>query len=138
MTTYPFADAFKNVVDFNQLFNTQRRNIEALSEANQVIVESAQAISRHQAEVIRDNVEAALKASRELLSGGTPDTSMTRQADFAKSVFEAALTNMREVTEMVTKSSFEAFDVLNKRASESLEEFSASARSAAPKKKSAA
>src|ERR1700733_10547022 len=112
--TNPFADMFKNTFDFNQIFSTQRRNIEALSAANQAVVEGAQAISRRQAEVIREHVEESLKASKDLLTSGTPETNMNKQADFAKGIFESTLSNLREITEMATKSGFEAFDVLNK------------------------
>lgn len=117
-----FSDMFKSAMDFNQLFSTQRRNIEALSAANQVVVESAQAITRRQAEVLRTNVEDALKASKDLMTSGTPETNMNKQADLAKSFFETSLQNLREITEMATKSGFEAFDVLNRRAAETLEE----------------
>lgn len=134
---FAFTDMFKNAVDFNQLFSTQRRNIEAFSAANQVVVEGAQAISRRQAEVIRDNVENALKASKDLFTTGTPETNLTKQADFAKEIFETTLSNLREITEMATKSGFEAFDVLNKRAAETLEEVSSAAPAKAAKKKSA-
>jgi phasin family protein len=124
---YAFADMFRNMVDFNQLFSTQRRNIEALSAANQAMVEGAQAVSRRQAEVVRDNVDTMLQASKEMMNGNSPESSMSKQADFARSFFENTLANMREMTEMVTKSSFEAFDVLNKRAAESMEEISSAA-----------
>ena len=137
---YNFAlkDLFKNSFDFSSLVEAQRRNIEALSAANQVVVEGTQAIFRRQAEVIRTNVEDGLKASKDLLTSGTPETNLTKQADFAKSVFESTLSNLREVTEMVTKSGFEAFDLINKQAAENLETISkTSAAHAAPKKKSA-
>lgn len=133
-----FADLFKNNFDFNQLLSTQRRNIEALSEVNQTIVESAQAISRRQAEVIRENVENALKASKDLMTGGSPETSLTKQGELAKEFFENALANLREITETATKSGFEAFDVLNKRAAETIEEFSKASGSSSAKKKAAA
>jgi phasin family protein len=135
---FAFTDMFKNSFDFNQLFSTQRRNIEALSAANQAVVEGAQAISRRQAEVIRDGVEGMLNASKGLMTGGTPD--LGKQAELAKDIFENALSNLREITETVTKSGFEAFDVLNKRAAESIDEISkasASASSSAKKKASA-
>ena len=126
----PFAEMFKNTIDMNQIFNTQRRNIEALSAANQAVVEGAQAISRRQAEVIRDHVEESLKASKTLLTSGTPETNLAKHADFAKNIFETALSNLREITEMATKSGFEAFDVLNKRAAETLEEITKASGSA--------
>lgn len=137
MTTnyFQFADAWKNAFDFNQLFATQRRNIEALSTANQTLVEGAQAISRRQAELVRDNVEQFLKASRDMFSGGAPDANLTKQTEYVKDAVENTLNNIREVTEMVTKSSFEVFDVLNKRATESLEEISKASNTA--KKKAA-
>lgn len=130
-----FSDMFKNMMDFNQVFTTQRRNIEALSAANQVVVESAQAIARRQAEVARENVESALKASKEMMTISTPEANISRQADLARSFFETALSNLREIGEMATKSSFEAFDVLNKRAAETLEEISRASGAAAGSKK---
>ncbi len=132
-----FADLMKNAFDMNQLFATQRRNIEALSAANQAVVEGAQAISRRQAEVIRTNVEDVLKASKDLLTSGTPETNITKQSEFAKGIFESTLSNLREITEMATKSGFEAFDVLNKRAAETMEEITKASATAAPAKKKA-
>ncbi len=133
----PFADLFKNSFDFNQVFSTQRRNIEAFSAANQAVIEGAQAISRRQADVFRANVENVLKVSKEMMTNGTPEVSVTRQADLARAIFENTLSNLREVTETVTKSGFEAFDVLNKRVAESLEEIGTTAAHTTSKKKSA-
>jgi phasin family protein len=134
---YNFSELFKNVVDMNQVFATQRRNLEAFSAASQVAVETAQEISRRQAELARANVENMLRASKELFANtGSPEANIAKQSDFAKAMFENTLSNLREVSEMVTKSSFEAFDVLNRRAAESIEEISKVSNSA-PKKKSA-
>ncbi len=134
-----FADMFKNNFDYNQLLNTQRRNLEAASEASQAIVENVQAISRRQAEIAREQVEGALKASKDIFTSGTPETNMAKQAAYAKNAFEGALSNMREVSEMAAKSCFEIFDVVTSRASESIEELSKASGVAAPaaKKKSA-
>jgi phasin family protein len=134
MYNQAFADMFKNSFDFNQLFSTGRRNMEALSAANQVVVESAQTISRRQAEVARANIDNALKVSKDIMTSGTPETSISKQSDLMKAFFENTLTNLREVSELVTKSSFEAFDVLNRRTAESLEEISKASCSAAKKK----
>ena len=67
-------------------------------------------------------MKTQLKASKDLMTSGTPETNMNKQADFAKSFFETSLQNLREISEMATKSGFEAFDVLNRRAAETLEE----------------
>lgn len=134
-----FTDMFKNNFDYNQVLTTQRRNLEAASEASQAVVENVQAISRRQAEIAREAVEGALKASKDIFTSGTPETNIAKQAAFAKNAFESALSNLREVSEMAAKSCFEIFDVVTSRASESIEEISKATGAAAPasKKKSA-
>jgi phasin family protein len=125
----PYADFMKQfseykmpAFDMNSLFSVQRRNVEAFSAANQLMAESVQAITRRQAEVMRTSMEGMMKASKDVMSSGSPEASSTKQADYAKSIMEESLTNMREISEMAAKSSFEAFDMLNKRTSESIEE----------------
>ncbi len=134
---YAFTESFKNFFDFNQLFTAQRRNIEALSAANQVMVEGVQAVSRRQAEVLRDNVEQVLKASRDIFQAGAPENNLGRQAECARSILENNINSFREVTETLTKSGFEALDLINKRAAESLDEINKSAP-AAPRSRKAA
>lgn len=143
-TTNPYADAMKfwndykapqmPAFDFNQTLNSGRRTAEALTAAGQAVAESYQAIARRQAELARAQVEKVLKSSKDMLVNGSPEINTTKQIELAKSVFEASLNNLREVSELVTKSGFEVFDVLNKRASESLSEL----HNAAPAKKKAA
>lgn len=127
---FAFTDSFKQLFDINQLINLQRRNVEAGTTAMQCLFEGAQAASRRNAETLRENAEAVLKGSREAFSSGTPEGSLARQAEVTKSLFENTVVNLREVSEMLTKSSFEAFDVLNKRAAESIEEVNQTASSA--------
>jgi phasin family protein len=133
----PFADMFKNSIDMNQVITTQRKNLEAASEASQVVVESTQAIARRQSEIARENVEQALKASKDLFTGNSPETNVAKQVEFAKSAFENSLANLREISEMMAKSAFEAFDVVNRRVAESFEEVSSGAAAKPAKKKSA-
>ena len=49
----------------------------------------------------------------------------------AKQVFEKSLANARELTELVTKANAEAFDVITKRVSESLDELREQAKNRA-------
>lgn len=138
-----FADAFKSFGEFksgsfdmNQAANASRRNFEAVSEAGQTMVESAQAIARRQAELARQQVEKMLKSSKDMLVNGSPEINTGKQIELARSVMETSLNNMREVSEMVTKSGFEVFDVFNRRAAEQLDEITRTA-APAPKKKAA-
>lgn len=110
-------------VDMNKFFTLQRKNIEAFSAATQALSEGTQAIARRGAEFVRDHVEEALNTSREVMAAGAaPDKAMEKQGDFAKSVIENTVDQLREVTEMATKTQFEAFDILSSRFSRSVEE----------------
>jgi len=131
------GDMFKNNVDFNQLFSSQRRNAEAVTEVCQVGAEFAQESFRAGTETLRSNVETVLKNSKDAFNGNSPEASLAKQADLARSLYENTLSSLREIAEMATKCSFEAFEVLNRRASETMSEISKPVHKAAahPKKK---
>lgn len=130
----PFTEFKAPAFNFDEAFSTYRRNAEALTAAGQAIAEGVQAATRRNAEVLRANVDHALKASKEIFSGTSPEAGAAKQADYAKTAFETSLSHLREVAETVNKSTYEAFDILNKRISESFEE--ASKTATASKKKS--
>ena len=127
-----FSDMNMPSVDFNDLFNLARRNMEACSAANQVIIEGMQAINKRTAEVMQSNVEKCLSMSRDMMKGGsTADVSTRKSSDVAKDAFSSSINSVREISEMISKSTFEAFDVLNKRTAEALEESSKMMKKAA-------
>jgi phasin family protein len=109
-------------VDMDQVVASQRRNLEALTAANQLAVEGMQAIARRQAEILRQMMEEASQAMRDVMSAGSPEDKAARQTELAKEAFKRAISNMRELAEMVAKSQGEAFDVINKRVTDSLDE----------------
>lgn len=115
-----FASAPK--FDMSQIMTAGRKNAEACSAASQAMAESCQSIARRQAELARAQVEKTLKTCKDMLVNGSPEINTTKQVELAKSMFESSLNNLREVSELATKSCFEAFDVLNRRASETIEE----------------
>lgn len=110
--------------DMNGLTNLGRRNMEAISAANQAVSEGMQAVGRRQAELARSSVEKLLKTTKDMLVNGSPEINTAKQAELAKTMVEQSMSNLREVSELVAKSGFEAFDVLNKRAAESFSEIS--------------
>ncbi|RJF84997.1 phasin family protein [Azospirillum cavernae] len=109
-------------VDVEAILSSQRKNIEALTAANQLAAEGFQAVLRRQAEIVRSSVEEASSFVNDVLSASTPEAKAAKQAELVKAAFEKALANARELAELVTKSNTEAADVLSKRVSESLEE----------------
>lgn len=125
-----FSEYKSPAVDMNRIFAISRRNAEAFSAASSVMAESMQTVSRSQAENVRNHVEEILKASKDMMVGGSPEINTAKQAELAKLIFEGSLRNFREASEIFTKSIFEASDVLNRRATESLEEMNSMAKAA--------
>jgi phasin family protein len=109
-------------VDFDAVMSSQRKNMEALTSANQLVVEGANAVARRQAEIMRQTMEEFVRGTREMMSSGSLEDRTARQAELAKASFERALSNMRELADMIAKSNNEAVDVINRRIGESLDE----------------
>lgn len=126
-----FGDFSVPTVDFNDLFNLARRNMEACSAANQVMIEGMQAISKRAAEVMQGNMEKCMSMSREIIGSTSPEMSAKKSSEAAKDAFSTCVNSAREISEMASKSTFEAFDVINKRTAEALEETSKLAKKAA-------
>ncbi|HYD67876.1 phasin family protein [Azospirillum sp.] len=112
-------------IDIESILTAQRRNIEAVTAANQLAWEGLQAVLRRQNEILRQSVEEAGSMVSDVMGAGSPEDKAAKQAELAKAAFEKALANVRELAEMIAKSNSEAADVLSKRVSESLDEVKA-------------
>ena len=111
-------------IDLEAAVASQRKNVEALTQANQLAVEGVQALMRRQAEVTRQAMEDFSAMFRDFVqpNGGSPEDRFAKQAEYSKHAIEKSLSNVKELTELVTKANTEAFNVLNKRVTESLDE----------------
>ena len=101
---------------------SQRKNVEALTQANQLALEGAQALARRQVEIAREALEEASTLFRELSQPGAPQEKLAKNTELAKANFEKGLATARELAELVAKANTEAFNVLTKRVTESFEE----------------
>jgi len=117
-------------VDMGAVLEAQRRNIEALTAANQVAFEGIQTVLRRQAEILRQTMEQSSSMVNELMAAGAPEDKIAKQTEIAKQAFEKALSNMKELVEMVARSNSDAAELLSKRVSESLDELKAAVQKA--------
>jgi phasin family protein len=115
-------------VDMQELLAAQQKNIAALTQANQHAVEGLQALARRQSEILQQAMKSAADAAKMAVGAGGPKEAAAKQAELAKAAFEHAVSNMREMAEMVGKSSEQAFSVISKRVSEGLDEMTQKAR----------
>jgi phasin family protein len=118
-------------IDAESVMASQRKNLEAFTQANQLAVEGVQAVTRRQVEIAREAFEGASAAMKDLVQPSAPEDRIAKNAELAKSMFEKGLANCRELTELVTKANAEAFDVITKRFSESLDELREQAKNRA-------
>ncbi len=108
-------------INFEAVIESQQRNLEALSAANQQAAAGAQAVAQRQAEIFQSLMNEVGSAAQGLASA-SPEERASKQTELARSAFEQAVANMRELSEMVAKSQTEALETINKRVSESLKE----------------
>lgn len=121
-----FAKAFEQYqklpFDLKDLMETQRRNLQAFTEAQQIAMENLQAIAQRQSEILSQIVEDNSNIAKGMLGEGTPEEKISKNADFFKKSYERTVANARELSEMVSKSNLEASNVINKRVSASMNE----------------
>lgn len=112
-------------IDVSALMDAQRKNLEAIAAANKVTLEGMQTIARRQAEIMAQAVTEASSMAQQLAGATNPQDAGAKHADLVRQAFEKALANMRELAELFSKTNSEAFDLINKRFTESVEELKA-------------
>lgn len=130
----PFADfdftkiagEFKlPTVNVETMVETGRKNFAAVTTASTTAVESMKAIAQRQGDMIRSAMEDFSKYGSDVMSAATIEEKATKQIDFAKKSYELAVANTKELADLFTKSSTEAFETLSARVAELTEEVKA-------------
>ena len=109
-------------VDVDALVASERKNVEALTEASRATFESMKAIGKRQIEIFQETMNEATKAYDALIKAGSPPDVVAKETDIAKEAFQKGLSNMHELAEMVTQAQREVMDRINVRVAESLDE----------------
>ena len=136
-TGNPFLDAdMGNIMDFGKLaeqfkfpgvdttalIESQQRNVDAMTKANQIAFAGIQAIMQRQAEFLRETLDGTTKAVQTFSKTDKPEDIWAKQADLVKEVYEQGLSNLRELTELSTKVNTQAADLLTHRVADGLDE----------------
>jgi phasin family protein len=130
----PFADfdftkiagEFKlPIVNVETMVETGRKNFAAMTTASTTAVESFKTIAQRQGDMIRSAMEDFSKHGSDVMSAATIEEKATKQIDFAKKSYELAVANTKELADLYTKSSTEAFETLSARVAELTEEVKA-------------
>ncbi len=119
-------------LDLERLMEEQRRNIEAVQQANQAVTDGWAQLAEKQAQVFRESLEQWQKAAQEQFAGKMPDTQ--EQSELARQGLEQALDNMREMAEITAQSQAKAMEIMRKRIDENVKAYFGAGQSAEQKK----
>ncbi|WP_460252634.1 phasin family protein [Acidiphilium sp. MT5] len=108
--------------DMDVVLSAYRRNMDALSEANRVALEGAQAVARRHMEIMQQTMTELTDQLRGLSATETPKARAAKQAELLKHAYETAVTNMRDLGDLIQRSNHEAVSKLNHRFSEAMDE----------------
>ena len=123
--TKMFADFRFRPFDVEALWAAQRRNLEAFTQANQLAAEGMQTLARRQIELTRETFEGFSALLRDLSQPASPEDRIAKNTDYAKQMLEKGVNHGREVVSIAAKTGADAAEVLQKRATESLDEMRA-------------
>lgn len=115
-------------VDMESMMTTHRKNVEAMTKANQVAIDGMQTLVQRQMEIARQNMDEAMVAARDVMATNGND-GVTKQADTAKASFERMLGQMKEMSDILSKSQSEAAEVVNARITDMMDEMKTTAAS---------
>ena len=120
--TKAFTDFRVPGIDVDAIVATQRKNFEALTQANQFAVEGLRAVAKRQAEIAQQTIEEASALVRDWTQPGAPEERLANTVEAARQAFEKGVTNVRELSDLTTKASADVFSVIARRVSEGLDE----------------
>jgi phasin family protein len=112
--------------DMKAVLESNRKTLQALTEAQHVAVESLQSIAQRQAEILSQIVQDHSAIAREIVNQGSPEDKIARGAELARRAYEKTVTGIREVTDMANKSGREAGDIITVRVANALTEIASS------------
>ena len=107
-------------VDMSALIAARQKDIEALTQVNQIAYESLQAMAQKQTEILKTTMEELQSAAQKMAA--KPMESITHESQLVQQTLQKAFGYMHELAELTRKSQAEALDVINKRVKQNVEE----------------
>ena len=102
------------MLDGDRLIAAQQRNLDAWASASQIAVDGMKALAQRQSEMLQFSVDQWVTQGQGAFSGKPAEFKPADQLANAKSSYEAAVSNARELAEIAMKAQSEAVDVLTK------------------------
>lgn len=110
---------------FELLFTQHQKNVDAFFKAQAAMVDGVQAVFQRQLALFQQTLAEATSLMQALMAEKDSRIGVEKQVDASKKAFEKILAEAKELGDVVTKSQSEAFQLLNDRAMEQMEEIKA-------------
>ena len=109
-------------VDSGAVIDLFQRNVEAVVNANQTAFAGFQAISQRQGELVSTTVETSSKSIQDVRATEALEERLAKQTAFIKDSYAEAVSNAKELSDMMATASGDALDIISKRATATLDE----------------
>lgn len=123
---FDFQSMFNNAkipgFDVEAILAAQKKNVDAIIGANQIVAEGYQAVAKRQLEIAQSTIQDTQSRVADLMSSASPEQRVAKQADFVKTGIEQASQSVHEMSEVMRKSQTEAFALIKRRMDEGVEE----------------
>lgn len=109
-------------VDVEALLSHHRKNLEALEKSAKATAAGASSVMAKQREALQETLREITEMTQSVKLGSNPQDMVTRQVEFARKSFEAAVKNASDIGEILRKSGTETVDILRQRIKDAMEE----------------
>lgn len=122
---YPFPDFGKMLeqfkvpgIDVSKIIEGQRKDIEALTHANQAAFAAVQELARRQVEILQETASQWQSMMGQGMGGD--GANIGKQTELAQKAFGKAFNNMREMAEVTARTQTQAWELIQKRVQENI------------------
>ncbi|NNU81611.1 phasin family protein [Halovulum dunhuangense] len=122
--TKAFTEGKLPQMDADALFAAQKKNMDALVEANKAAAAGYQDLFKKQMTIFEQTVAEAQKQFKDM-DLKMDSKAATAQAELAKAAFEKAIANMKDLAETAQKANTEAYEIVSARVKDSIAELRA-------------
>jgi phasin family protein len=109
-------------MDVEAMLSHQRKNLEAMEKSARAAASGASSVIAKQREALQATFNEIAEVAKGYDAPGNAQEFVSKQADFARKTFEAAVKNAGEVAEIVRQSGGESIDILRQRIQEAMSE----------------
>lgn len=111
-----------SLADVEPLMRAYQRNMEALAAANKVALEGAQAYAKRHMEIVQQSLSELTQTMQAMAAPGSPQAKTAAQVEHMKQAYDRAISNLRELGELVQRVNSEAIQLLNQRFAEAMDD----------------